>query len=324
MPRIDLVRRGLLMLAASYAAGGLAAAHGKTGPSTRVATDSAKLAGAFVNWGAVGRERTLQDWERWLNQKPSSVIAVDFYGEETWEQFSRFTWVPGIWKKLNPARIVSWSVPLTMKGTPLADIAAGKHDIEFAGAARAIADAQPKAIIRLGWEMNLEQSNWFAKGKEADFVAAFRRIVEVFRKQSRSFRFDWCPGWGPQETPADLAYPGNDVVDYIGLDVYDFKFEGTPEERWQKFYLTAPFGLQWHREFASLHGKPMSYPEWGVGNFGDNPYFIGKMHQWFAENRDRIAYAGYFNVDGLWPTQIDTGRFPESEKLFRKLFSGQR
>ena len=27
--------------------------------------------------------------------------------------------------------------------------------------------------------------------------------------------------------PADLAYPGDDVVDYIGLDVYDFKYEGT-------------------------------------------------------------------------------------------------
>jgi hypothetical protein len=323
MPRIDLARRGLLMLAASYAAGGFTAAYGKTNPSPRAAADSAKLAGAFVNWGSVGRERTLQDWEKWLNQKPSSVIAVDFYGEETWEQFSKFNWVPGIWKKLNPARIVVWSMPLTMKGTPLADVAAGKYDIEFEGAARAIADAQPKAIIRLGWEMNLEQSNWFAKGNEADFIAAFRHVVGIFRKQSSSFKFDWCPGWGPQETPADLAYPGDDVVDYIGLDVYDFKFEGTPEERWQTFYLKAPFGLQWHREFAALHGKLMSYPEWGVGNFGDNPYFIGKMHEWFTENRDRIAYAGYFNVDGLWPTQIDTGRFPESEKLFRILFSGR-
>lgn len=324
MPGIDPVRRALLLLAASVATGGFTAAHGRTNQVSRAAADSAKLAGAFVLWGSVGRERTLQDWEKWLNQKPSSVIAIDFYGEETWEQFSKFTWVPGIWKKLNPARIVVWSVPLTMKGTPLADVTAGKYDLEFESAAKAIADAQPKAIIRLAWEMNLEQSNWFAKGNEADFVAAFRRVVGIFRKQSSSFKFDWCPGWGPQEMPADLAYPGDDVVDYIGLDVYDFKFEGTPEERWQKFYLKPPFGLEWHRDFAALHGKPMSYPEWGVGNFGDNPYFIRKMHEWFTENRDRIAYAGYFNVDGLWPTQIDTGRFPESEKLFRKLFSGRR
>ena len=29
----------------------------------------------------------------------------------------------------------------------------------------------------------------------------------------------------------------------------------------------------------------MSYPEWGVGNFGDNPYFIQQMHNWFVQNQ---------------------------------------
>ena len=46
-------------------------------------------------------------------------------------------------------------MPLTVKGTPLAEVANGLHDGEFEAAASAIAEAQPKAIIRLGWEMNL-------------------------------------------------------------------------------------------------------------------------------------------------------------------------
>ena len=46
------------------------------------------------------------------------------------------------------------------------------------------------------------------------------------------------------------SYPGDDVVDYIGLDVYDFKHEGSVEERWNTFYVKAPFGLEWHRDFA--------------------------------------------------------------------------
>ncbi|MEH2587337.1 hypothetical protein V1273_001176 [Bradyrhizobium sp. AZCC 1721] len=86
-------------------------------------------------------------------------------------------------------------------------------------------------------------------------------------------------------------------------------------------YITAPFGLEWHREFAHLHGKRMSYPEWGVGNFGDNPFFIQQMHHWFMKNEDRIAYSAYFDVNGAWPTQIDNGQFPNSQRLFRKLFS---
>ena len=46
----------------------------------------------------------------------------------------------------------------------------------------------------------------------------------------------------------------------------------------------------------------------------------GQMHDWFVENESNIAYAAYFDVDGLWPTQIDNNQFPKSQKLFRELF----
>ncbi|MDI4234687.1 hypothetical protein OZ411_17940 [Bradyrhizobium sp. Arg237L] len=314
---------GMLTASAGAVLGGATPARDAAGAASRLGADPARFAGAFVDWGSDGREHMLQAWEKWLKQKPSSVLGVDFYGQSTWEDFRKVDWVPGIWRRLNPKRNVVWSMPLTITGTPLADVADGLHDSEFEAAARAISDAQPRAIIRLGWEMNLSQMGWFAKGQEADYIRAFRRVTEIFRRASNEFKFDWCPGWGAQEMPADLAYPGDDVVDYIGLDVYDFKSEGSVEERWQTLYLKAPFGLEWHRDFAARHGKRISFPEWGVGHAGDNPYFIQKMHDWFVENRDSIAYAAYFNVDGLWPTQIDTGRFPESEKLFRKLFAAK-
>jgi hypothetical protein len=281
----------------------------------------AKLAGAFVNWGPDGREKTLQAWEQWLRRPRSSVLGLDYYAKETWDDFENLSWVPGVWLKLNPERNVVWSVPLTVKGTPLAEVAQGDHDMAFDAAARAIARAQPKAIIRLGWEMNVADMAWFAGGHEADYIAAFRRVVGIFRRASPDFRYDWCPGWGNQDAPADKTYPGDDVVDIIGLDVYDFKQDGSADERWTRFYVDAPFGLKWHREFASQHGKPMSYPEWGVGQFGDNPLFIEKMHDWFAANQDRIVYALYFDVDGAWPTQIDNNQFPRSQLRFRALFS---
>lgn len=326
MFRIDPRRRKrlhvsrLALLLAVFASTVLLLARVDSSAASRSVSAPAKFAGAFVNWGPVGREHTLQIWERWLKQKPSSVLGVDFYGQAAWEDFAKLSWVPGVWRKLNPARNVVWSVPLTMKGTPLADVADGRHDAEFEAAARAIAQAHPQAIIRLGWEMNLAEMAWFAKGHEAEYIAAFRRVVEIFRRHSTGFRFDWCPGWGPQDMPADASYPGDEFVDYIGLDVYDFKHEGSPEERWNNFYVKAPFGLAWHREFARQHGKPMSYPEWGVGNSGDNPYFIQQMRDWFMTHEDNIAYAAYFDVNGAWPTQIDNGQFPQSQRLFQKLF----
>src|SRR5471030_489274 len=91
----------------------IVAAHGETTAASRGA-NSSKLAGAFVNWGPVGREVMLQTWEKWLKQEPSSVLGVDFYAQTTWDDYFRLSWVPGIWKKLNPKRNVVWSVPLTV------------------------------------------------------------------------------------------------------------------------------------------------------------------------------------------------------------------
>jgi len=323
--RIVRRRRGglkrLVFFLAAFVSSLLLLARADTYAAQRASSNPAKFAGAFVNWGSFGRENTLQAWEKWLQQPPSSVLGVDFYGQTTWEDFHNQNWVPPLWKKLNPSRNVVWSVPLTMTGTPLADVANGLHDGDFKAAARAIAEAQPKAIIRLGWEMNIANSAWFAKDHEAEYIAAFRRVVGIFRSHSSDFKYDWCPGWGPQDMAADRAYPGDDVVDYIGLDVYDFKYEGSPEARWTTFYLKTPFGLEWQRDFAARHRKRMSYPEWGVGQFGDNPYFVEQMHAWLAMNHNNIVYAAYFDVDGLWPTQIDTDRFPRSRDRFRKLFS---
>ena len=316
-----MTRRTALTLAAA-ALSGLAEVQAMPSRGSRLAPGSARFAAAFVNWGETGREHQLQAWETWLNQPRSSVLGVDFYAQTNWDDFRKFAWVPALWKQLNPARNLVWSMPLTITGTPLADVASGVHDVDFGAAAQAIAAAHPKAVIRLGWEMNISGTGCFAKGHEDDYIAAFRRVVGIFRSHSSRFRFDWCPGWGPQDMPADAAYPGNDVVDHIGLDVYDFKSEGTEAQRWTKGYLKAPFGLEWQRKFAASRGKLMSYPEWGVGQAGDNDYFVQQMHDWFAANKAKIAYAAYFDVDGLWPTQIDNGRLPKSAGLFRSLFAG--
>jgi len=320
MPLNDATRRSAIIQLAAVALSGVARPVRSAAAVTQPPPAPAKFAGAFVNWGPHGREVMLQAWEKWLNQAPSSVVGADYYAQSTWPDFFRLSWVPGFWKKLNPARNLVWSVPLTVKGTALKEVAEGLHDAEFDAAAKAISEAQPTAIIRIGWEMNLQSMAWFAKDQEEDYIKAFRRAVEIFRGHSTEFKFDWCPGWGSQDSAADLSYPGDDVVDYVGLDVYDFRFEGSAAERWDRFYLRAPFGLHWHKEFAAQHGKTMSYPEWGVGNFGDNPFFIQQMYNWLVDNERNIAYAAYFNVDGAWPTQIDNNRFPESQRIFRELF----
>ena len=83
--RVGFKRLVLFLLA--FALSLLLLARVDTNAASRAVSNPAKFAGAFVNWGPVGREHTLQVWEKWLNQPPSSVLGVDFYAQSTWEDF---------------------------------------------------------------------------------------------------------------------------------------------------------------------------------------------------------------------------------------------
>lgn len=230
-------------------------------------------------------------------------------------------WVPAYWARRDPNRKLIWSIHLAMKGTPLGDVANGLHDAEFQAGARAIARSQPDAIIRIGWEMNGDWFPWAAAGREADYIAAYRRVVAIFRAASPKFSFDWCVNWGPNAAPADLAYPGDDVVDTIGMDVYDAKTDKDPVARWRDEVLNAPYGLRWLDDFAARHDKKMSLGEWGLGlkDAPDNPYFVERMSGWLKAHSARVAFHVYFDVPPL-----AEGKFPRGRERFIELFSAPR
>ena len=109
---------------------------------------------------------------------------------------------------------------------------------------------------------------WAAKNDPQAWIVYWRRIVTAMRSTpGANFKFDWCAAGGWSEFRAENVYPGDEYVDIIGLDFYNNLGEKravTPQERWN-IRKQAPHGLDWHRRFATAHGKPMSYPEWGTG-----------------------------------------------------------
>jgi hypothetical protein len=284
--------------------------------------------GMFVVWakdasGADrgGRETNLRLWEKKLKLEPSSLLAMDFYGGQSWESMRELKWLPAYWAAKNPNRKLIWSIPLTFKGTPLKAVASGEHDADFKEAAAAIAAAHPDAILRIGWEMNGDWMAWAAGGVERDYIAAYRRAVTIFRAASPRFTFDWCASFGLQNSPADKAYPGDDAVDTIGMDVYDAPFEPNLVKRWWITIVEAPYGLAWLVDFAARHDKKISVAEWGVGlrEARDNPYFVEQMSDWLEAHAEGIAFHAYFNAP---PHELDSGRFPRSLGVFTKRFSG--
>lgn len=257
------------------------------------------------------------------------TLALDYLPGDTWANLSAPDYPVARWQ--NSGFRVVYSTPmLPASGASLDEGAKGSYDAYFVSLARTLVNyGQSDAVIRLGWEFNGFWFPWAAKGKTAEFIQYWRRIVTAMRSVSSQFTFDWNPAYGPLDFNADAAYPGDAYVDYIGLVVFDQGWEPgyhDPVLRWRNF-INLPFAMQWHQDFAAAHGKPMTYPEWGLtfrDDFpghggGDNPYYVEKMYQWL--NANDVAYAFYFDHDnGSTRHSMYAGHFPNAATRFKQLF----
>jgi Glycosyl hydrolase family 26 len=157
------------------------------------------------------------------------------------------------------------------------------------------------SVIRLAHEANGTSDPYALGASDADFrlwVQFWRHTAIAMRSvPGAHFMFDWCVNayWRP--IPLNKWYPGDDVVDIIGIDSYD---AGVPagQDRWTRLY-TQPDGIGTLLEFARAHRKPLSIPEWGLwaagpgqlGGGGD-PGYIDRMAGVVRDNR--VAYQSYF------------------------------
>jgi hypothetical protein len=195
-------------------------------------------------------------------------LAMLHTGRNGWADFDGCPgWLAGVMAPL--PRRQHWSVPLIPSwGATLEEAATGKYDAHYTLVAKAILAARPRGVIyvRTGWEMNGDWQPWASKGREAVYIAAFIRFVKAFRAVSSRFQFEWCPNVGLQSSNPELAYPGDDVVDVIGLDCYFNPDDGLPAGAAENFafMLERPYGLRWHKGFAASRGKPRAFTEWGV------------------------------------------------------------
>lgn len=222
----------------------------------------------------------------------------------------------------------TYSTPLVVSGGTLAAAANGDYDSHFSTLAGYLAQTEPNAIVRLSWEMNGYWYPWAVTNAvdAANFIAAWRRIVATMRQIAPGLRFDFCPALGLQKFPAAEAYPGDDYVDFIGLDVYNQTWitSPTPATRWNDL-VNSPYGVQFWTDFAAAHGKPLSFPEWGTGTRpdghggGDDPVFIQNMFNWLVTHN--VAYHNYWDYPADdYNAQLSNDQYPSSGALFKTLF----
>jgi hypothetical protein len=267
-------------------------------------------------------------YEDWLGSPVP--YALEFLGRgANWDAIANPSWVARRWN--GSGRTVVFSVAMLPNSQhTLARGAAGAYDQYWRSFARTfVAAGRGDAILRLGWEFNGKFYPWAAGGKEDAFAAYWRRIVGVMATvPGAAFQYDWTPLAGNTNANLERAYPGDAYVDFIGLDAYDTTgVASSREARWANIR-DRRYGLAWHRDFAAAHGKPMTFPEWGLSirtqdglGGGDNAHYIEQMHQWITTNN--VAYAMYFEVSAKDAEhRLMTNVLPQGSEAFLRLFGG--
>jgi hypothetical protein len=145
------------------------------------------------------------------------------------------------------------STPLLDWGCPPDDVTvtSGAGDQLITAYADALKAYGKPVLLRWCWEMNLARAHGQVGGPQA-YVSAWQHIRTVFNQVGvTNVAFVWCPALtGTDPTP---YYPGNQYVDWIGIDGYDRSGSMTFEDLFADFY----------QQWAPM-GKPMMVAETGA------------------------------------------------------------
>jgi Ca2+-binding RTX toxin-like protein len=143
-------------------------------------------------------------------------------------------------------------------------------------------------------------------GTDDDFIAAWRALHRVFDAQGADVKWIWTmTSWSfdvarvnPNDRRrANLWYPGDEWVDFLGADPYNWnECRGNPNETWTSLEdIIQPF-LDWSRQHPD---KELVLPEFGSAEGG-----AGAKAQWLRDARtlmkqgefkDRFAAIIYFH-----------------------------
>ncbi|MEV7973840.1 PKD domain-containing protein [Cellulomonas sp. NPDC089187] len=214
----------------------------------------------------LGRRLDLVRWySRWDDAQPSpSVVAAVARGRSP---------LLSIWPLRRDGTVVSW-----------ATIASGAVDDRIRAQAAGIAELDTTVWLTLHHEPDIAQG-W---GSPAEYRAAWRHYVGVFRAAGVEVRWTWVltPGsFGSAQTTAgaDAFYPGDDVVDRVGLDAYNW-YGCAPDKppNWRSLATVAgPF-----RQWASARSKIPLLAEFGSA---PDPADPTRRPTWLREAVDWLA-----------------------------------
>jgi hypothetical protein len=177
-------------------------------------------------------------------------------------------------------------------------------------------------LIRWGHEFNGYWYPWSVPANGNDpqkFVRAWRHIVDVFRQTgAKNVQWVWCPYHlsNPDEPWNDpfLAYPGDDYVDWIGLDGYNW---GT-SQNWSEWLPFRSIYASLIRTYSTAFpNKPIMIAEFASAEEGgDKAAWIRELPEALAD-MPQIRAVVWFNTQKETDWRVNSS--PESLGAFRSI-----
>ena len=170
-------------------------------------------------------------------------------------------------------------------GTDVAwsSIASGAEDVYVLTLARQLAAWKVPVFLVLDSEAEDHVGD---RGSAQDYRDAWRHVVTVFRGAGAdNVAFVWStttyalrPEVG-RVAEVESMYPGDDVVDWIGADPYNFYASGV----WQSFGDSIDAWYRWARKHHP--DKPLMLSEWGSK---EDPADPGRKAAWMHDAADQL------------------------------------
>jgi hypothetical protein len=279
----------------------ISAASDLTGTTYNCVETFANGSPTWADWETPWMFSTPSDgWDSWLAASPAHqvVLSIDLIPQSV----------------ANSKNPLSWEQPCATGGYDQYATALARNLMSYGAG---------NVVIRLGAEAN---GNWEddyvgSTGAEmADWAKCFDNEVTAMRSVSGThFLFVWNPNACTSNLPLSKWYPGDAYVDIVGIDAYDEDCstnKTASQEGWAAFSTNHADNTVNDLDFPSIanmeafsetHGKPMSFPEWGLyEGKPDDASYVDDMGQMFT-SKD-FSFEGYYDSD-------DRGVVPLGSKI---------
>ncbi len=134
-------------------------------------------------------------------------------------------------------------------------------------------------VIFRPWHENL--GSWFWWGldlcTEQQYIELFRLVWRYCTQERGLKNLLWC--YSPNGDAGPQAYisryPGDEFVDILGVDTYEFVGDGTVEDASRRYVQEIKVNLTYLQELASAHGKLMCLSETGLEGLVEPAWWTG-------------------------------------------------